>query len=171
MKSRPLLPRMRRKYEVDESYWLVRRGRSLAHSSFFALRMTVLTIKWRRIPKAWEVSFIDRMRELVKAGLTFDEVLSSTLPQIFGEDTSEVLRTWIGRKAGCNPERFAKSISKMFGASARNVLGSVDSLTDEASLFEKKTPKDPPYKSLLDAIRKSDEAVTLAHSLESRKIP
>ena len=147
---------MRRKYEVDESYWLVRRGRSFARSAHFTLRRAALTLKWRRVPEVWELSFIDRMRELAKAGITFDEVLRSTLPQIFGEDTSEVLRTWIGRRSTACPERFARSVSKMFGASARNVLGSVDSLTDEASLFEKRAPKEPPLKSLLDAIRKSD---------------
>jgi len=157
MKARPPIPRLKRKYEVDESYWLVQRSRGFFRDALFTLRRVALTIKWGRVPKKWELTFIDRMRELEKAGLTFNEILGATLPQIFGDDTSEVLRAWIGRKARTNPERFARSVSKMFGASARNVLGSVDSLTDETSLFRKKIPEDPPYKSLLDAIRKSDE--------------
>jgi len=167
MKARPPIPRFKRKYEIDESHWLVRRGRGFSHDALFSLRRVVLTLKWKRVPTLWEISFIDRMRELQKAGLTFDEILRATLPQIFGDDTSEVLRTWIGRKARTNPERFARSVSKMFGASARNVLGSVDSLTDEASLFAKRVPQEPAYKSLLDAINRSDEAMAIKQLSDS----
>jgi hypothetical protein len=124
--------------------------------------MAALTLKWGRAPNAWELSFIDRMKALQKAGLTFDEILRSSLPQIFGEDTSEVLRSWIGNKARNNPERFARTIAKMFGASARSVVVSVDRLTDEARLFETKTPREPPYKSMLEAIQRADEGMTVA---------
>ena len=159
MTVRPPILRLRRKYEVDESYWLVKRGRKFFHIAHFTLRRTGLTFKWGRIPKVWEMSFIDRMREIERAGVSLDEVLRATLPQLFGDDTSEVLRSWIGKRARENPERFARSISKMFGASARNVLGSVDSLTDEVSLLSKKVPTVPPYQSLIDAIRRSDERI------------
>lgn len=160
MNVRGPLPKLKRKYEVDESYWLVKRGRSFLLRAFFNLRRAGLTLKWGRIPKVWEMAFLDRMKEVERAELTFNEVLLSTLPQIFGEDTSEVLRTWIGRKARRNPEQFARSVSKMFGASARNVLGSIASLTDEESLLAKKAPAELPYQSLIDAIRKSEENMT-----------
>jgi hypothetical protein len=125
-----------------------------------ALRRVALSFKWGRIPKTWELSFIDKMREFEEAGLTFDEVLCSTLPQLIGEDTSEILRTWVGRKARCNPERFARSISKMFGASARSVLCSLERLSNEESLLKKKVPREPPYQSLLEAIRRSEAGMT-----------
>jgi hypothetical protein len=153
---------MRRKYEVDESHWLVRRARSFPRRALFTLRRTALTFKWGRVPKIWELSFVDRMRYLEKKGLTFDEVLRSTLPQLFGADTSHVLRTWIGEEARCDPERFARSISKMFGASARNVLGSIDMLVDEASLLKKKAPREPPVQSLLEAMQRSRAGITVA---------
>ncbi len=116
----------------------------------------------------WELSFIDRMRELERIGLTLDEVLQSTLPQIFGEDTSAVLRTWVGRKARCNPEQFARNISDMFGPSARNVLGSIDKLVDEAGMLEAKVPKEPPIQSLLNAIQRIDAGMTVAQSSKRR---
>jgi hypothetical protein len=126
------------------------------------LRRAALSFKWGRVPKVWELSFIDGMRAFEEVGLTFDEVLCSTLPHLFGDDTSEVLRTWIGEEARCDPERFARSISKMFGASARNVLGSIDMLVDEASLLKKKAPREPPIQSLLEAMQRSRAGITVA---------
>jgi hypothetical protein len=155
---------MRRKYEVDESYWLVRRARSFARRALFTLRRAALTLKWGRIPKTWELSFVDRMRELERDGLTFNEVLSSTLPKLMGEDTSYVLRKWVGRRARCNPEGFARNIFEMFGASSRNVLTSLDKLVDKRSLLEAKAPKEPPIQSLLEAIQRTDAAMMVAQA-------
>ncbi|MGD0478420.1 MAG: hypothetical protein ABSB29_09690 [Nitrososphaerales archaeon] len=111
------------------------------------------------------------MRELENVGLTFDEVLRSTLPQLFGEDPSHVLRFCVGRKARCSPERFARSISKMFGASARSVLSSVEMLSDEQGLLEKNTPREPPIQSLLEAIQRSEAAVIVAQPSKPRGRP
>lgn len=152
---------MRRKYVADGSHWLVKRFRSFLRQVPPTLRIVALTVKWGRIPNPWELSFIDRMRELEKKGLAFHEVLRSTLPQLFGEDASEILGSWMGRKARCNPERFSRTISKMFGASARSVIVSIDRLSDEVSLLEKNTPKEPPIQSLLEAIRKAEEGMTV----------
>jgi hypothetical protein len=152
---------MRRKYVADVSCWLVKCFRSFLRQVPPTLRIVALTVKWGRIPNPWELSFIDRMRELEKKGLAFHEVLSSTLPQLFGEDASEILSSWMGRKARCNPERFTRTISKMFGASARSVIVSIDRLSDEVSLLEKNTPKEPPIQSLLEAIRKAEEGMTV----------
>lgn len=171
MKTKPPLLKMRRKYEVDESYWLVRGSRSFSRRALFTLRRAVLTLKWGRVPKTWELLFIDRMRELERVGLTFEEVLQSTLPQFIGEDTSHVLRSWIGSRARCCPERFTRSISEMFGASARDVLGNIDMLADEASLLEKKAPEEPPYQSLLDAIQRIDAGMTVAQPIKSQRRP
>ncbi|MGD0318915.1 MAG: hypothetical protein ABSB56_04395 [Nitrososphaerales archaeon] len=163
--------KLKRKYEVDESYWLVRRSRSFPRRVLFTLRRTALALKWRRVPKVWELFFIDRMRELEKIGLTLDEILQSTLPQVFGEDTSDVLRTWVGGKARCDPDCFVRSVSKMFGASAQSVLVGVDKLVDEASLLEKKVPKVAPYQSLLDALQRIDAGMTVAHPSSPERKP
>ncbi|MGD0478419.1 MAG: hypothetical protein ABSB29_09685 [Nitrososphaerales archaeon] len=171
MKARPPFLKMRRKYEVDKSHWLVRRSRSFPRRFLFALRRVALTLKWGRVPEIWELFFIDGMREREKKGLAFHEVLRSTLPQLLGEDTSEVLRTWIGEKARRSPEQFARSVSGMFGASARSVLGSIDKLADEASRFEKKAPQEPPIQSLLEAIQRSEAAMTVAQLDKPREKP
>ena len=171
MKARPPFPRMKRKYEVDESYWLIRRSRSFTRRAHFTLRRGALTFKWGRVPKVWELSFIDRMRELEKEGLPFNEVLRSTLPKLMGEDTSYVLRAWVGRTARCNPERFARNISEMFGASSRNVLTSLDKLVDERSLLEAKVPKEPPIQSLLEAIQRTDAAMMVAQADKPQERP
>lgn len=171
MTARVPFPRLKRKYEVDESYWLVKGWRSFWRRVPPLLRRVVLTFKWRRIPKTWEISFIDRMRELEKAGLAFDEVLRSTLPQLFGDDGSHVLRTWVGKKGRSDPETFTRTTSRMFGASARNVLGGIDSFTDEESLLKGKAPEEPPYKSLLEAIQRADEAAVVATPDNSREQP
>jgi len=162
---------MRRKYVANVSYWLVKRFRSFLRQVPPTLRIVALTVKWGRIPNPWELSFIGRMRELEKKGLAFHEVLSSTLPQLFGEDTSEILSSWMGRKARCNPEQFTRTISKMFGASARSVIVSIDRFSDEVSLLEKNTPPEPPYRSILDAIRKAEEGMTVAQPSKPQERP
>ncbi|MGP8057558.1 MAG: hypothetical protein ACLP9K_08195 [Nitrososphaerales archaeon] len=101
------------------------------------------------------------MRELEKRGLPFDQVLRSTLPKLFGVDPSQVLRTWVGGKARRNPECFVRSVSEMFGASARHVLGSLDMLVDEKSLLEAKVPREPPVQSLLVAMQKAEAGKTV----------
>jgi|GEM_PF-403807 len=174
---RPAFLRLRRKYEVDESFWLIQRWRSFSRRVFptlrraalsfsrrapFMLRRTAFFFKWGRVPKAWELSFVDRMKKLEEAGLTFDEVLRSTLPQFLGEDPSRILRSWVGKKARRNPERFARSVSELFGASARSVLGSIEMFSDEKNMLEKKAPKEPPYQSLLEAIQRSEAGMTVA---------
>ena len=50
----------------------------------------------------------------------------------------------------------------MFRSSARSVLASMEMLSDEVSMLEKKVPKEPPYQSLLEAIQRSDAAMTVA---------
>jgi hypothetical protein len=162
---------MKRKYEVDESYWLIRRSRSFPRRFLFVLRRATLTFRWGRVPKAWELSFIDRMREREKAGLTFNEVLRSTLPKLMGEDTSYVLRKWVGRRARCNPEGFARNIFEMFGASSRNVLISLDKLVDERSLLEAKAPKEPPIQSLLEAMQRAKAGMTAVQPDKPQESP
>ncbi len=153
---------MKREYEIDESSWLVRNSRSFPHRACFTLRRVALTVKWGRIPNVWELSFIDRMRQLEKEGLPFNEVLCATLPKLIGVDTSHVLRTWVGRKARHNPEYFTRSISDMFGPSARSVLITLDISVDKQSLFEAKVPKVPPVQSLLVAMQRANTGIVVA---------
>ena len=162
---------MRKRYGVDESYKLVWTSRSFSRQALFTLRRAALTFKWGRVPKVWELSFVDRMRELEKEGLTFNEVLRSTLPKLFGIDPSYVLRTWVGRKARCNPEQFTRNISEMFGASARSVLISLDILIDKQSLLEAKVPKEPPVQSLLVTMQRANAGVIVAQPSKPRGRP
>ncbi len=115
--------------------------------------------------------FIDRMRELEKRGLPFNAVLRSTLPKLFGVDPSDVLRTWVGKKARRDPEYFVRSVSKMFGASARHVLGSLEMLVDERSLRAAKSPREPPVQALLVAIQKAEAGKTAAQPSKLRERP
>jgi hypothetical protein len=117
----------------------------------------LVTMKWGRIPQTWELDFIVRMKELQKTGVRFDQVLKTVLPQLFGDDTSVVLSSWIGKKATRSPERFVRSVSKMWGPSAHTVIVSINNLTGDPNLF-KKEPLEPPIQSLLEAIKKADEA-------------
>ncbi len=119
----------------------------------------------------WELSFIDRMRQLEKEGLPFNEVLRATLPKLIGADTSHVLRTWVGRRARHNPEYFTRSISDMFGPSARNVLISLDILVNKQSLLEAKIPKEPPVQSLLVAMQRASTGIMVAQSNRSPTRP
>jgi len=171
MEAQPPFLKMRRKHEADESNWLVRRARCFSRQALFTLRRAALTFKWGRVPTVWELSFVDRMRGLEKEGLTFDEILQSTLPQFLGVDPSHVLMSWIGRRARCSPERFVRSVSEMFGASAHNVLSNIDVLVDETSLLEAKAPKEPLYQSLLEAIQGVDAGMTIVQPLKPRGGP
>ena len=159
--------RMKRKYEVDEGHPLVIRGRIIIKEALFDLRRALLTLKWRRVPKVWELRFIDKMRGLERRGLPFGDVLKATLPQLFGDDTSLVLRTWVGRKGRKNPEGFARAVSGMFGKSARNVLTSVERISSQENLLSAGLPEAPSYTSLVEAIQKADESAAILQEMRT----
>ncbi len=215
LKLRSKLPRLRRKYEVDESSWLVIKGRavqkwigskglqdaqggrssvwillkhaySLAHSlavnlfrwagmgtratqrwmkshwpqfaagARFNLRRTRLTFRWRRVPKVWEMAFIDRMRAAEKRGVPFTEVLRNTLPSIMGIDGTRVLGYWTGKKSMLDPETFVRETAKLFGRSSKHVVMGVFDGLDEGKILVDNSPEEPKYQSLLDAINRAD---------------
>ncbi len=111
------------------------------------------------------------MKELEKAGVRFSRVVNSALPQLFGDDTAHVLRSWVGKKGIRSPERFVRSITKMWGPSARSVIVSINKLTDQPSFLEKKAPEEPPYKSLLDATQKADAAAAVVGPVTPQSTP
>ena len=156
MKPQDRVPRLKSEDAVNTSKGFAGRLRSFLRELSPTLRLMALTIKWGRVPNDWELAFIAKMRGLQKSGIRFDRVLKITLPRLFGEE-SEILNSWVGEKAGRNPERFVRSVSKMWGPSAHSVIISLDRLTNDKGLFESKA-NDPPYKSLLEAIQKSDAA-------------
>ena len=149
------VPRLKR-YVADGSHWLERHLKSIARELPPTLRLMAVTIRWGRIPQTWELDFIVRMKELQKTGVRFDQILKTVLPQLFGDDTSVVLSSWIGKKATRSPEMFVRSVSRMWGPSAHSVIVSINKLTEDPGLF-KKAPKEPVYKAFLDAIKKADE--------------
>ena len=150
------LIKLRRKYEVDESKWLVRYWRPKLVRARNAALGLVLIAQWGRLPRSWELSFIANMKDIEAQGLTFDEVLRSTLPSLVGEAPTEILRAWIGRKAWRKPDRFAKTMAKMFGASSKSILTGISQLADPEGMLEMKRPRDPPYQSLIEAIQHSE---------------
>jgi len=155
MKPQDSVPRLE-EHAADKSHRLVRRFRAFIRELPPTFHLMALTVKWGRVPHDWELDFIAKMKGLQKSGIRFERVVRIALPRLFGEE-SEVLTSWIGKYEASNPERFVRSISKMWGSSAHSVIISLDRLTDERSLFEKKV-SDPPYMSLLEAIQKSDAA-------------
>jgi len=164
MEPREAVSRLKRR-AADGSHWFERHLRSIARELPPTLRLLVVTLKWGRIPQTWELDFIVRMKELQKTGVRFDQVLKTVLPQLFGDDTSVVLSSWIGEKATRSPERFVRSVSKMWGPSAHTVIVSINNLTGDPNLF-KKAQLEPAIQSLLEAIKKADEAALTAAERE-----
>ncbi len=228
LKFRSKLPRLRRKYEVDESSWLVIKGRailkwigikemehpqgprssvrnlltraySLAHSlavtlfrwagtgaqvtqrwmkshwpqfvagARFSLRRTRLTFRWRRVPKLWEMAFIDRMKTAEYMGITFTEVLRNTLPTIMGTDGTRVLGYWTGKKSMVEPETFVREMAKLFGRSSKHVVMGVFNGLDEGKILVDNSPEEPKYQSLVDAINKADQWEAALKEMRERR--
>ncbi len=227
-KLRSLLPKLRRKYEVDESSWLVIKGRGLlkwldtdgraylhsfeSHSraflrwaggrayllgrrSFswavgevkatrlwlgvhwpvftararFGLRRIRLTFRWRRVPKVWEMAFIDRMKAAESMGIPFPEVLRDTLPRIMGVDGTRVLGYWTGKRSMLDPETFVRETAKLFGKSSRQVVMGVFDGLDEGKILAEKEPEEPRYQSLVDAINRADEQKLALKEMRERR--
>ena len=164
MEPREAVSRLKRR-AADGSHWFERHLRSIARELPPTLRLIVVTLKWGRIPQTWELDFIVRMKELQKTGVRFDRVLKTVLPQLLGDDTSVILSSWIGNKATRSPERFVRSVSKMWGSSAHSVIVSINKLTGDPNLF-KTVPLEPPIQSLLEAIKKADEAAPVVAERE-----
>jgi hypothetical protein len=180
----------RRKYEVNETMWLVKFGRPkikliLRVGKPVALRLAnegvgfgflvsrwgkrganalsasghkmVLFVQWRRMPKVWEVSFVNKMELAESKGIAFPEVLQSYLPSIMGEAPADVFLKWIGKRARQQPKPFAKAASKMFGESAKPIITGLENLADLDGMLRSRMPVDPPYNSLVGAIRAADD--------------
>lgn len=179
----------RRKYEVNESMWLVKFGRPKVRLMMrvgipLGLRIAyggqragslaiqwammgaaglasqghkiVLFSQWRRMPKDWEVSFVNKMKFIESKGIAFPEVIHTYLPSIMGEAPAEVLLKWVGRKTRQQPRPFVKAVSKMFGKSAKPIIAGLENLADPDRMLQSRVPIDPPYKSLVEAIRAAD---------------
>jgi hypothetical protein len=116
----------------------------------------ILFVQWGRMPKVWEVTFVDKMKHAESKGIPFQEVLHSYLPSIMGEAPADVLLRWIGRRTRQQPKSFAKVVSKMFGKSAEPIITGLENLIDLDGMLRSRTPVDPPYKSLVEAIRAAD---------------
>jgi hypothetical protein len=204
MKARkPGFLNLKRKYEIDESSWLVQHGRpamkvlfrkglpvvkvlvlggivslrfgysktkpafhqgakisgalrSLGRSFAHEGQMIVWTFEWRRRPKAWEISFVAKMKSMELRGIAFQDVLKRNLPVLFGDAPSEVLLRWMGRKNRTQPKRFAKAAAKMFGKSAKSIITGLENLADPEKMTEVHQDVEPPFQSLIEAIQRAD---------------
>lgn len=171
------LPRFlvpRRKYEVDESMWLVKFGRPkatlvlkrareftpLARSVQRVLvrqgQKTVLFIQWRRMPKEWELSFVSRMKSMQSRGIAFPVILNTSLPSVIGDGPSEVLLRWVGSKARSQPKQFVKVVDKMFGPSGKRIITGLEHDLDPQEMLGAHGEPEEPFQSLIDAIQRVD---------------
>jgi hypothetical protein len=179
----------RRRYEVDESNWLVIWGRPKVialwrvsrpvalegvkdgrkglvftlrgllagmHAVEAGGRKLVLFIQWGRMPKAWELSFVSKMKLMEAQGIPFPEVLKTYLPTVIGEAPSGVLLNWVGRSTRHQPKRFTNAVAEMFGKSSRSIITGLEKTADPEQMLDARRPVEPPYQSLVDAIRAAD---------------
>jgi len=158
LESRGTIPRLK-EYTVKTSHWLWVHFKSFAREIPPTLQLMGTVIKWGGVPEQWQLDFVTKMKELEKTGVSFSKFLRIALPQLFGEE-SEVLHTWIGRKASRSPKKFVKSVRKMWGPSAHSVVVSLNRIADEKNLFERKVDE-PAYKGMLEAIKKADDEAEL----------
>ncbi|HEV2138963.1 MAG TPA: hypothetical protein VGR53_08975 [Nitrososphaerales archaeon] len=128
-------------------------GRALAHKG----QMLVWLFQWRRFPKAWEISFVSKMKSMEDRGIPFQQILKSNLPVLFGDAPSEVLLRWMGRRNRTQPKRFAKAAAKMFGKSAKSIITGLENLADPDKMLEVPHEVEPPFQSLIEAIQRADD--------------
>ena len=181
------LPRFltpRRRYEVDEQMLIVKIGRSklvpvlvparrtlaplgrelvvLGRKTAVLLnrqlRMTVLFFQWRRIPKAWELSFVSKMKSAEAQGIPFPEVLQTNLPLVLGDVPAEVLLRWVGRKARSQPKQFAKVVAKMFGPSGRRIISGLEDRFSPQDMLAVTEEPEAPFQALIDSLERADTA-------------
>jgi hypothetical protein len=148
----PAALKLRRKYEVDESHWLVQYYRRTMKWLRPRAQQMWIVIQWRGLPKDHEVAFVMRMKELEAKGLTFEEVIRSTTPKVFGEVPGQVLLRWIGKKARHSPMDFVKALRRMFGKSSGPALQALQSFVDAEGLLDAKKPYVPANQYLVEAM-------------------
>ena len=135
----------------------------------FNLRRFGLAFRWGRIPKPWEMAFIDRMRAAQNRGVPFQEVLRETLPRMMGVDGTRILGYWAGRRAMIDPETFVRETAKLFGKSSEQVVTQVFDGLDEGKILADSIPEEPKYQSLVDAISRADEQKKALHEMRVRR--
>ena len=117
---------------------------------------TVLFIQWRRMPKAWELSFVSKMKSMESRGIAFPVILRTGLPSVIGDGPSEVLLRWIGSKAGSQPKQFVKVVEKMFGPSGMRIITGLEHDLDPQEMLGAHEEAEEPFQSLIDAIQRVD---------------
>ena len=186
----PRFMTLRRRYEVNESMWLVKFGRPKVdwlvqvgrpfaihlvkegqRAAFLAIgwgragisdvkargRMILIFFQWRRRPKDWELSFVRKMKLMEALGIQFPDVLHTYLPSVMGEAPADVLLRWVGKKTRLQPKRFTNAAAKMFGTSSKPIITGLEKLADPEKMYHTLLPVEPPYQSLVDAIRAADD--------------
>ena len=149
--------------------WLGVHWPTFAARTRFGLRRVGLAFKWRRIPKVWEMAFIDRMTAAQKMGIPFVQVLGDTLPKTMGIDGTRILGYWTGKKSMLEPEVFVRETAKLFGKSSKQVVMGVFEGLDEGKLLVDLTPEEPKYQSVVDAIRRADEQKAVLQEMRERR--
>jgi hypothetical protein len=140
--------KLRRKYEIDESHWLVVYARR-------QLRNLRLFSEWKGFPSSQEISFVARMNELEAQGFPFRKVIGITAPKVMGEGPGQVMLRWVGRKANQKPIAFVKALRKEFGRSSAQVLAKMERMVDVDYLEEAQKPYVPANEYLVEAMTRS----------------
>jgi len=137
-----------------------RGGKAFAVSSAAQGRKMILVVQWRRMPKDWELSFVDKMKSMEAMGIQFPDVLRAYLPTVLGEAPSEVMLNWVGRQTRAQPKRFVNAARKMFGKSSKSIITGLERTANPEAMLEARKPVEAPYQSLVDAIRIADSGLS-----------
>ena len=135
------------------------------------LRKPVLYFQWGRMPKAWELSFVSKMKSVESLGIPFPEVLQTDLPLVMGEAPAGVLLRWIGRRARSDPKTFAKAVSGMFGTSGKRIITGLEAALNPEKMLDSHKEPEEPFQSVIDAIQKADAEKSEQEEPMPRKQP
>jgi len=119
-------------------------------------RKPILFVQWGRMPKDWELSFVDSMKSMDAQGIPFTEVLRTDLPSVIGEAPAGVLIRWVGRRGRSQPKRFVKAVDKMFGKSGKRIIVGLENQLDPKKMLDARKEPEEPFQSVIDAIREAD---------------
>ena len=132
--------------------------RQSTRSAFaYQVRKPILFFQWGRVPKDWELSFVDNMKTMESQGIPFAEVLSTDLPLVIGEAPSEVLMRWVGKGGRSQPKRFVKAVNEMFGKSGKRIIIGLENQLDPEKMLDARKEPEEPFQAVIDAIREADE--------------
>ena len=117
----------------------------------------VLFFQWGRVPKDWERMFVSKIRESESLGVSFHEIVKTTLPSIIGEAPAFVLLRWVGEKGAKGPRQFVKAVEKTFGKSAKSIIIGLNSSLDPVAMLDVPEQPEEKFRAVIEAIQRADD--------------